>query len=91
MKVSNPPANFLDLLLNLSKNSFPNKLNSCLKTDISIKNKNALMLRVPVISVMGLFPWNGESGSARAAVRSLTCNSAWWEAQRKVQSKQTVP
>lgn len=78
MKVSNPPANFFDLLLNLSKNSFPNTLNYFLKTDISIKNKNAFMLAVSVISIMGLFPWSGESGSVIANVRSLTCNSARW-------------
>lgn len=78
MKVSNPPANFFDLLLNLSKNSFSNTLNSFLKTYISIKNKNAFMLAVSVISIMRLFPWSGESGSVIANVRSLTCNSAQW-------------
>lgn len=39
LKVSNPPANFVYLLLNLNKNNFTNKLNYFLKTDISIKKK----------------------------------------------------
>lgn len=53
LKVSNPPANVVYLLLNLNKNSFTNKLNYFLKTDISIKNKNAFILTFSLICHYG--------------------------------------
>lgn len=53
LKVSNPPANFVYLLLNLNKNSFTNKLNSFLKTDISKKNKRAFILPFSLTSYYG--------------------------------------
>lgn len=53
LKVSNPPANFVYLLLNLNKNSVSNKLNTFLKRDISIKNNNAFVLIFSLISHCG--------------------------------------
>ena len=54
LKVSNPPANFIYLLLNFNKNSFINKLNSFLKTDISIQNKNAFIPAFSLICHYGI-------------------------------------